>query len=161
MGGLFRNLRIIGAALLGRASPMRYRMNVPPGWKAFPASGSRHYDEYQSSSERVSVRVFAFESSATTLDDMISDDLAGIRGHEGAVIETQSGSTLRDGTPAYRLGYFIRTGDATRYGVDVMAVVDQGTVLMTLLSEEPVSPSLLDTFNGMIDSLRIPEVSNS
>ena len=95
-----------------------------------------------------------FESSATTLEDMVSNNLAGIRKHDGAVIDSQAGSTLRDGTPAYRIGYSIRGGAASRYGLDVMAVLDRGSVLVTLVSEEPLTPALLDTFDGMIDSLQ-------
>jgi len=154
MAGLLRNLRIIGAALFRGPSPMRYHVSVPAGWKRDPAAGSRHYDEYQSQSERASVRVLAFESSATTLEDMVNNDLAGIRKHDGAVIDSQAGSTLRDGTPAYRIGYSIRGGAASRYGLDVMAVLDRGSVLVTLVSEEPLTPALLDTFDGMIDSLQ-------
>ena len=133
---------------------MRYHVSVPAGWKRDPAAGSRHYDEYQSQSERASVRVLAFESSATTLEDMVNNDLTGIRKHDGAVIDSQAGSTLRDGTPAYRIGYSIRGGAASRYGLDVMAVLDRGSVLVTLVSEEPLTPALLDTFDAMIDSLQ-------
>jgi hypothetical protein len=154
MGGLLKNLRIIGAALFRRPSPMRYQVTVPAGWSTVPAAGSRHYDEYRSPDEPASVRVFAFEASATTLEDMISDDLEGIHGHEGAVIDTQATSTLRNGAPAYRIGYSVKAGADSRYGVDVMAVVEEGGVLMTLVSEEPVTPVLLGTFDGLIDSLR-------
>jgi putative regulator of septum formation len=157
MGGLLKNLRIIGAALFRRPSSMWYQVTVPAGWRTVPAAGSRHYDEYRSPDDRASVRVFAFEASATTLEDMISDDLEGIHGHEGAVIDTQSVSTLRNGAPAYRIGYAIKAGAESRYGVDVMAVVDEGGVLMTLVSEEPVTPTLLGAFDEMIDSLRTQE----
>jgi hypothetical protein len=157
MGGLLKNLRIIGAALFRRPSLMRYQVTVPPGWSTVPAAGSRHYAEYRSPDERASVRVLAFEASATTLEDMISNDLEGIHSHEGAVIDTQSMSTLGNGAPSYRIGYSIQTGAESRYGVDVMAVVDEGGVLMTLTSEEPVSAALLGTFDGMIDSLRTEE----
>lgn len=156
MGALFRNLRIIGAALFGRKSPMPYRMSIPAGWKAFPANGRRHYDEYQSPDDRSSVRVFSFEASATTLDDMIEDDLAGIRGHEGASIHKQSSSALKDGRPAHRIEYSITTGAVTRHGVDVMAEFDRGRVLVTLTSDEPITVLLMNTFTGMIDSLEAP-----
>ena len=132
---------------------MRYRIIVPSGWEAFPAEGDRHYDEYRSPSVQAAVRVFAFESSATTLEDIISDDLAGIRAHEGAVIDGQSETTLMNGTPAHRIEYSITAEDGSRHGVDVMAVLDDGSVLVSMVSEEPVSPALLATFNGMIDSL--------
>lgn len=140
---------------------MPYRVRVPSGWKALPASGNRHYDEYQSPDDRASVRVLSFEASATTLDDMISDDLAGIRAHEGALIHTQSSLALKNGTPAHRIEYSIKTGGASRHGTDVLARFDQGGVLVSLVSDEAITVALMDTFRAMIDSLKAGEESDT
>jgi hypothetical protein len=154
--GVLRNLRIIGAALLGRSSPLSYRVNVPAGWTAVPSAGNRHYDEYRSPDDHSSIRVFSYEASATTLEDMIEQDLAGIRGHAGALIQSESSMALKDGTPAHRIDYTISEGALSRHGVDVMARFDQGAVLLVLVSDVPIAVPLMDAFRGVIDSLDIP-----
>jgi hypothetical protein len=154
--GVLRKLRIIGAALLGRSSPLPYRVSVPAGWSAIPGAGNRHYDEYRSPDDQSHIRVFSYEASAATLEDMIEQDLAGIRSHVGALIEAESSMALKDGTPAHRIDYTISAGAESRHGIDVMVRFEQGAVLFALVSDEPIAVPVMDTFRGVIDSLDFP-----
>jgi hypothetical protein len=135
-------------------SVLRYQAVPPSGWTLSAAAGSRHYDEFESSDGLSAIRIQVFEgSTVVTLGDMTAADVKGILAHDGSVIESQRDLTLSNGAGAHRIGYSIQSGGASEYGIDVLTLSDGRGALMTLLSNDPITPTLQTAFDQMANSL--------